>query len=122
MSKKLRTAHMSYCLDLNVGRNEHVRDLLIAFLSGTKDQLLTHGIPLTTAERGRWDGSKILRIHTTQAEELYNWILLKFEMVRGFHDPEDFAVEIHETMTDAMRDMYYIPDYDTPAGHERFAL
>ncbi len=101
----------SYCLDVSVGYNEHYMDELLAFLQGTGDEF-----GITTVQRGRMNGVKILRILTTKAEEL------KEHIFHGVHTGDDNDYEVHSTAIDARRSMNFLADYGNPLGHEPFDI
>lgn len=101
----------SYCLDINVGRSEATREELIAFLEGAAPLSVTG-----KAWRGMWNGMKLLRVETTDAEEL------KQIITDEFHTGDDCEYAIHYSATDAQRSMEWLPDFDTEFGHEEFRL
>ena len=102
---------LSYCLDINVGRSERTRQELIHFLEEAAPLSVTG-----KAQRGMWDGMKILRVHTTDAEELQQVI------IDEFRTGDDCEFTIHDSDIDARRSMTWIPDLDTEFGHEEFTL
>lgn len=105
----------SYCLDIRVGYYlEQERESLIKFLKKIAKE---HGIAME-AERGMWLGTKILRIYTTNAKILAQYI------IDGLLNGDDFDYEIHHSQIDAFRCEHYLPDYDTKAenGCAKFNL
>ena len=106
MSKQL-----SYCLDINVGRFESTREELINFLQ--------EAVPLSVtgkAWRGMWRGKKLLRVETTDAEELQQVI------ADEFRTGDDCDFTIHASAVGAQRSMEWLPDFDTAFGYEEFRL
>lgn len=103
----------SYCLDINVGRSERTREELIVFLEGAAPfSVLATG----KAWRGMWSGRKLLRVQTTNAEELQQII------TDEFRTGDDCEYTIHYSAVDAQRSMEWLPDFDTALGHEEFSL
>lgn len=100
----------THCLDINVGYDEAYREQLIDFLRQTCLDFSK------SASRGMWQGTKILRVYTTQAFELQDYI------IRTHPLGDDNEYQVHPTSTDADRCMTYLPDYDTKYGYEKFEL
>lgn len=101
----------SYCLDIRVGRSEQERNTLIEFLMQAGKFF-----EVGKAQRGMWQGAKILRVETPKATELAQHIMKSLRL------GDDYDYEIHETFTDANRSDTWLPDLDTTHGHERFDL
>ncbi len=101
----------SYCLDVRVGYDSRYVEELVEFLRRT-------GAPfgVTKGRRGRMDGVKILRVHTSNAEELIKHI------ENGVRTGDDNEYEIHYSAIDARRCMNFLPDYDSPLGHKEFDI
>ncbi|MDD3531643.1 MAG: hypothetical protein PHV99_03590, partial [Candidatus Pacebacteria bacterium] len=101
----------SYCLVINVGRSEQARQELIAFLEGAA--------PLSVSGKvwcGMWNGRKLLRVETTDAEGLREIITDEFRI------GDDCEYEVHHSAIDAQRSMTWLPDFDTPLGYKGFRL
>ena len=101
----------SYCLDIRVGYSEQDRDELIGFL-----RQVGKFFGVGKAQRGMWQGAKILRVETPKAAELAQHIIKSLRL------GDDYDYEVHETFTDANRCDTWLPDFDTAHGHERFDL
>ncbi|MCR4275795.1 MAG: hypothetical protein NUV90_00185 [Candidatus Parcubacteria bacterium] len=101
----------SFCLDIRVGRVERYREELIAFL---RDNGAPFGV--TKAQRGMWEGVKILRVQTPKAAELAQFI------IDGVRTGDDNDYEVHESRSDAQRCETWLADYDTSFGYEEFDL
>ncbi len=106
-------SQVSYCLDIGVGYNEHYRDELIKLL---QDPATIAQFELTTAQRGMWQGAKLLRVLTPKALELQQFI---YNTLRTGDDNE---YTIHENGVDANRSMTWLPDYDTIHGYKWFEI
>lgn len=105
----------SFCLDVGLGYDERYREELIAFLKGLSKNL-KEKLGITKAERGMWEGVKILRIQTTKAEQLQIYIL------ENTDTGDDNDYRILDNRVDADRCMVYLPDYDTDYGYAEFDL
>ena len=101
----------SYCLDIRVGRNEQDREDLIRLL-----EQAGKFFGVGKAQRGKWQGVKILRVETPKATELAQLI------IKSLRAGDDYDYEVHETFTDANRSDTWLPDFDTRFGHEWFDL
>lgn len=101
----------TYCIDIRVGYNGNDRESLIELLR-RRGAIF----PGMTAERGMWQGTKILRVYTTNGENLRHHIIAEHRL------GNDFDFEIHFSRTDAERSLHYLPDYDTTCGFDKFSL
>ena len=101
----------SYCLDVTVGRDERYRQELIDFL-------MQSGKPfkIGKVQRGMWQGRKILRIETSDAETLQQHIY------NSLHSGDDYDYIIHASFIDAQRSDTWLPDLDTRYNAEPFSL
>jgi hypothetical protein len=99
----------SYCLDVVVGYQEGDRQELIAFLA-----LTGQPFEIGQLQRGMWQGTKILRIETSNARGLQSHIY------GGLLSGDDYQYVIHDTYVDARRSMTWLPDFDTKYGYEPF--
>lgn len=105
------------CLDVRVGYDERAREDLIAFLSEFISVHVACGSTFVDgAERGMWDGVKILRLHTDDATALRAFIEKEYRL------GDDCEYEVHETQVDARRCMTYLPDYDSRYGYKKFDI
>ena len=100
----------TYCLDIYVGRSEQVREELIHFLEGSAP------LSVKKAQRGMWQGVKILRVQTTDAEELQQILIDEFRM------GDDCDYVAHYSAVDEQRSMTWLPDYDTKFDQEEFSF
>lgn len=103
-------SHETFCLDVRVGYHEPSREELIAFLKEKAGNLSL------SAERGMYQGVKILRIFTKVGYGLQQFIAEEFRL------GDDNGYEIHETSTDADRCLMYLPDFDSAYGYEKFPI
>ncbi|MFZ2253099.1 MAG: hypothetical protein WAW13_02910 [Minisyncoccia bacterium] len=104
---------VSYCLDIGVGYDERYRDELIELL---QLPIIVAQFELTRAQRGMWQGSKLLRVLTPKAHELVQYI------IKNLRTGDDNDYEVHDNGTDADRSMTWLPDYDTEHGYKWFDL
>jgi hypothetical protein len=103
----------SYCLDINVGRSELTREELIIFLENAAPLSV---LSVGRVWRGMWNGKKLLRVQTIDAEELQQII------TDEFRTGDDCEYMIHYSPVDAQRSMEWLPDFDTALGHEESHL
>ncbi len=96
-------------VDIRVGHQESYREELIAWLRERKLEL-----NLISAQRGMWNGVKILRVCIEDAQGLATYVLEQYRL------GDDCDYEVHLSYIDAQRADYWLPDYDTEHGYQEF--
>lgn len=107
MSENQTAENSTFCVDIRVGYDEEEREELIEFLKEKGNPF-----DIVLAQRGMWEGVKILRVETPKANDLIKHIM------SNIFAGDDYEYEVHETRKDAFRSDTYLPDYDSKFGHE----
>ena len=103
----------TYCLDIAVGYNERYRDELIGLLQQLN---AIAQFELTTAQRGMWQGAKLLRVLTPKALELQKFLY------KNLRTGDDNDYVMYDSEVDANRSMTWLPDLDSLHGYAWFQI